>query len=144
MARSVSAGTSLNAKPRIATYLRALRWRSWIGWLFIFGLGSTLFALPPYNVLPISISFSLITGAIFVLNQYFDRKSDKSNPQKRPFARGFGRIISKTVLDSFHFFVRQVCLLRQWLIIRSCTCSFLTLLWGFSILRRLSSSRNDP
>lgn len=90
MARSVSASTSLNARPRIAVYLRALRWRSWIGWLFIFGLGSTLFVIPPYNVFPISISFSLVTGAIFVLNQYFDRKSDQSNPQKRhlPVASG--------------------------------------------------------
>ena len=90
MARSVSASTSLNAKPRIAIYLRALRWRSWIGWLFIFGLGSTLFVIPPYNVLPIAISFSLVTGAIFVLNQYFDRISDKSNPQKNhlPVASG--------------------------------------------------------
>jgi geranylgeranylglycerol-phosphate geranylgeranyltransferase len=34
-------------------------------------------------VLPTAISFSLVTGAIFVLNQYFDRKSDIMNPQKR-------------------------------------------------------------
>src|SRR4030043_375558 len=90
MARSTSASPSLNARPRVAVYLRALRWRSWIGWLFIFGLGSTLFVIPPYNVLPISISFSLVTGAIFVLNQYFDRRSDKANPQKRdlPVAAG--------------------------------------------------------
>jgi geranylgeranylglycerol-phosphate geranylgeranyltransferase len=41
-------------------------------------------------VLPIAFSFSFVTGAIFVLNQYFDRKSDKSNPQKRhlPVASG--------------------------------------------------------
>jgi 4-hydroxybenzoate polyprenyltransferase len=41
-------------------------------------------------VLPISISFSLVTGAIFVLNQYFDRRSDRTNPQKRhlPVAAG--------------------------------------------------------
>jgi 4-hydroxybenzoate polyprenyltransferase len=90
MARGVSLGTVLTAKPRIAIYLRALRWRSWIGWLFIFGLGSTLFVFPPYSVLPIAFSFSFVTGAIFVLNQYFDRKSDKSNPQKRhlPVASG--------------------------------------------------------
>jgi len=78
------------ARSRVTVYLRALRWRSWIGWLFFFGLGSTLFVIPPYNVLPISISFSLVTGAIFVFNQYFDRKSDKTNPQKRylPVAAG--------------------------------------------------------
>jgi 4-hydroxybenzoate polyprenyltransferase len=41
-------------------------------------------------VLPIAISFSIVTGAIFVLNQYFDRKSDILNPQKRhlPVAAG--------------------------------------------------------
>jgi 4-hydroxybenzoate polyprenyltransferase len=41
-------------------------------------------------VLPIAISFSIVTGAIFVLNQYFDRKSDIMNPQKRhlPVAAG--------------------------------------------------------
>lgn len=80
----------LNARSGITVYLRALRWRSWIGWLFFFGLGSTLFVIPSYNVLPISLSFSLVTGAIFVLNQYFDRKIDIMNPQKRhlPVANG--------------------------------------------------------
>lgn len=81
---------SLNTKSGITVYLRALRWRSWIGWLFFFGLGSTLFVIPSFNVLPIAFSFSLVTGAIFVLNQYFDRKSDIMNPQKRhlPVAAG--------------------------------------------------------
>ena len=90
MARSTAASAFLNTRSGISVYLRALRWRSWIGWLFIFGLGSTLFVIPPYNVLPISISFCLITGAIFVLNQYFDRISDKTNPQKNhlPVAAG--------------------------------------------------------
>ena len=90
MARSTAASASLNTRSGITIYLRALRWRSWIGWLFFFGLGSTLFAIPPYTVLPIAISFSIVTGAIFVLNQYFDRKSDILNPQKRhlPVAAG--------------------------------------------------------
>ena len=90
MVRNTAVSAALNARSGITIYLRALRWRSWIGWLFFFGLGSTLFVVPPYNVLPISISFSLVTGAIFVLNQYFDRKSDKTNPQKRhlPVAAG--------------------------------------------------------
>jgi len=81
---------SLNTRPQIGVYLRALRWRSWIGWLFIFGLGSTMFIVPPYSVIPISVSFSFVTAAIFVLNQYFDRKTDQSNPQKRslPVASG--------------------------------------------------------
>jgi 4-hydroxybenzoate polyprenyltransferase len=90
MARSTAASAFLNTRSGISVYLRALRWRSWIGWLFFFGLGSTLFVIPPYTVLPIAISFSIVTGAIFVLNQYFDRKSDIMNPQKRhlPVAAG--------------------------------------------------------
>jgi 4-hydroxybenzoate polyprenyltransferase len=90
MAQSTTARASLNTRSGISVYLRALRWRSWIGWLFFFGLGSTLFVIPSYSVFPIAISFSLVTGAIFVLNQYFDRKSDIMNPQKRhlPVAAG--------------------------------------------------------
>ncbi len=90
MARSTATSASLNARLEIPVYFRALRWRSWIGWLFFFGLGSTLFVIPSFNVLPIAISFSLVTGAIFVLNQYFDRKSDIMNPQKKhlPVAAG--------------------------------------------------------
>ena len=90
MVWSTAARASLNTRSGITVYLRALRWRSWIGWLFFFGLGSTLFVIPTFNVLPIALSFSLVTGAIFVLNQYFDRKSDIMNPQKRhlPVAAG--------------------------------------------------------
>jgi len=95
MARSTAANASLHARSGITVYLRALRWRSWIGWLFFFGLGSTLFVIPPYNVLPLSISFSLVTGAIFVLNQYFDRKSDKTNPQKRHLPVAAGKLSPK-------------------------------------------------
>ncbi len=102
MARSATAGAFLNARSAVTVCLRALRWRSWIGWLFFFGLGSTLFVIPPYNVLPISISFSLVTGAIFVLNQYFDRKSDKTNPQKRHLPVAAGELSPK---QSSVFFV---------------------------------------
>ena len=95
MARSTSAGASLNTRSGIAVYWRSLRWRSWIGWLFFFGLGSTLFVIPSYSVLPIAISFSIVTGAIFVLNQYFDRKSDIMNPQKRHLPVAAGELTPK-------------------------------------------------
>jgi 4-hydroxybenzoate polyprenyltransferase len=95
MARSTVASASLNTRSGITVYFRALRWRSWIGWLFFFGLGSTLFVIPPYTVLPIAISFSIVTGAIFVLNQYFDRKSDKMNPQKRHLPVAAGELSTK-------------------------------------------------
>jgi 4-hydroxybenzoate polyprenyltransferase len=95
MARNTIASASLNAISGIHVYFRVLRWRSWIGWLFFFGLGSTLFVIPSYNVLPIAISFSLVTGAIFVLNQYFDRKSDIMNPQKRQLPVAAGELSPK-------------------------------------------------
>lgn len=95
MARITAESSSLHAKSGITVYLRALRWRSWIGWLFFFGLGSTLFVIPSYNVLPIAIAFSLVTGAIFVLNQYFDRISDKTNPQKNHLPVAAGKLSPK-------------------------------------------------
>lgn len=101
MARSTTASASLNARSGIPVCLRALRWRSWIGWLFFFGLGSTLFVIPPYNVVPIAISFSIVTGAIFVLNQYFDRKSDIMNPQKRHLPVAAGELPPKQSLVLF-------------------------------------------
>jgi 4-hydroxybenzoate polyprenyltransferase len=127
MARSVSAHTYTNATPQIATYFRALRWRSWIGWLFIFGLGSTLFAIPPYNVLPIAISFSLVTGAIFVLNQYFDRKSDQSNPQKRHLPMASGELPPK------HSSILIVSLFAAGLLITTAVDNTLLLLFIFYI-----------
>ena len=95
MGQNVPAYTHSNMRLQITACLRALRWKSWIGWLFIFGLGSILFVIPPYNVLPISIAFSLVTGAIFVLNQYFDRKSDQSNPLKRHLPMASGELSTK-------------------------------------------------
>jgi 4-hydroxybenzoate polyprenyltransferase len=103
MAPSTDASASLNPISGITVYLRALRWQSWIGWLFFFGLGSTLFVIPSYNVLPISISFSLVTGGIFVLNQYFDRKSDKTNPQKRHLPVAAGELSPKQTSVLFVF-----------------------------------------
>mgnify|MGYP001442291706 CR=1 FL=1 len=95
MARITAESSSLHSRSGVTVYLRALRWRSWIGWLFFFGLGSTLFVIPSYNVLPIAIAFSLVTGAIFVLNQYFDRISDKTNPQKKHLPVAAGKLSPK-------------------------------------------------
>jgi 4-hydroxybenzoate polyprenyltransferase len=95
MTRSTSERASLNTRLGLAVYWRSLRWRSWIGWLFFFGLGSTLFVIPSYNLLPIAISFSIVTGAIFVLNQYFDRKSDIMNPKKRHLPLAAGELTPK-------------------------------------------------
>lgn len=111
---SISHSNSPKIKSRAAVYLQALRFRSWIGWVFIFGIGSTLFAFPSYNTFPIAISFSSITAAVFVVNQYFDRKSDTLNPQKKnlPIASGelstkFARVLCVSLL-AFGFFVTTI------------------------------------
>jgi len=98
---NMSQNDSLNKGSRIATYLQAFRFRSWIGWLFIFGLGSTLFAIPVENTIPISVSFSSITAAIFVLNQYFDRESDTLNPEKKNLPIASGELSKKFALLLF-------------------------------------------
>ena len=76
---------------KINFLLNSFRIQSWVGWLAIFGAGSVLFMIPNFFHLAINtFSFSTITVAIFVQNQYFDRKSDILNPQKRslPIASG--------------------------------------------------------
>ena len=92
---------SLSERSRITAYLRAFRFRSWIGWLFIFGLGSTLFGIPVYNTLPIAVAFCSITAAIFVLNQYFDRESDTLNPEKKNLPIASGELSKKFALLMF-------------------------------------------
>lgn len=84
-----------STQTQIKPYFKALRIRSWIGWLFFFGLGSTLFVVPPYTVLPISIAFSLVTAAIFVLNQHIDRKIDQTNPLKKNLPVASGELTPK-------------------------------------------------
>ncbi len=76
---------------KIKYIFRSFRIQSWIGWLAIFGVGSILFMIPDFFNLALNIfSFSTLTAAIFVQNQYFDRKSDSLNPQKKslPIASG--------------------------------------------------------
>ena len=89
-------------KGTINSYLRMLRFESWIGWLFNFALGSVLFAIPAINrFISFSFSFILATTGIFVLNQYFDRESDKLNEYKRDLPVSSGEISPKTTLNVF-------------------------------------------
>jgi 4-hydroxybenzoate polyprenyltransferase len=99
-------------KGTINTYLRMLRFESWIGWLFNFALGSVLFAIPTINrFVSFSLSFILATIGIFVLNQYFDRENDKLNESKRDLPISAGEISPKTALDVFFFStVLSICL----------------------------------
>jgi len=67
----------------VQSFVRLLRFQSWVGWLAIFGFGSFIFGVPEIpNVLVVAFVFSCITSAIFVQNQYFDKETDKKNPKK--------------------------------------------------------------
>ena len=80
-------------------FARLLRFRSWVGWLAIFGFGSFIFGIPPItNMLIMAFVFSCITSAVFVQNQYFDKEIDKKNPQKNMLPLATGEVSSKTSL----------------------------------------------
>jgi 4-hydroxybenzoate polyprenyltransferase len=65
------------------SFVRLLRFRSWVGWLAIFAVGSFIFGIPEIpNVMVVGFVFSCITSAIFIQNQYFDKEIDKKNPKK--------------------------------------------------------------
>jgi len=91
-------------RSTVNSYLRMLRFESWIGWLFNFALGSVLFAIPAINrFVSFSFSFILATTGIFVLNQYFDRENDKLNESKRDLPICSGEISPRTALNVFFF-----------------------------------------
>ena len=88
----------------INPYLRVLRFESWKGWLFIFAVGGVLFAIPPiFPFIWLSISFASSTAAIFVLNQYFDRESDKCDDSKRDLPIASGEISGRTAIVIYIF-----------------------------------------
>jgi 4-hydroxybenzoate polyprenyltransferase len=61
-------------------------------------MGSTLFTLPILNTFFISISFCPITASGFVINQYFDKDTDKLNPQKKILPVASGKLSSRNAL----------------------------------------------
>ena len=80
-------------------FVRLLRFRSWVGWLTIFGVGSFIFGLPQIpNVIVVAFVFSCITSAVFVQNQYFDKETDKKNPQKNMLPLAADDVSPKTSL----------------------------------------------
>ena len=81
------------------SFVGLLRFRSWVGWLAIFGVGSFMFGLPQIpNVIVVAFVFSCITSAIFVQNQYFDKETDKKNPQKNMLPLAADDVSPKTSL----------------------------------------------
>jgi 4-hydroxybenzoate polyprenyltransferase len=80
-------------------FVRLLRFRSWVGWLAIFGVGSFIFGLPPvYDVLVLAFVFSCITSAVFVQNQYFDKETDQKNPKKNMLPLAANKVSPKASL----------------------------------------------
>jgi 4-hydroxybenzoate polyprenyltransferase len=77
----------------------SFRLQSWVGWLAIFGVGSILFRLPNFfNLALNTFSFFTITAAIFIQNQYFDRESDRNNPNKKSLPIASGQFSPKFAL----------------------------------------------
>ena len=83
----------------VKSIIGLLRFRSWVGWLAIFGVGSFIFGLPKISdVLVVGFAFSCITSAVFVENQYFDKETDKKNPKKNMLPLASNKVTSKTTL----------------------------------------------
>lgn len=97
-------------KNTASSYLKLLRFDSWIGWLFIFALGSILFEIPSINrFASFSLSFILATAGVFVLNQYFDYESDKLNDLKRDLPVSSGDVSPKTAILIFFLIALSIC-----------------------------------
>jgi 4-hydroxybenzoate polyprenyltransferase len=71
-------------------YLRVLRVRSWIGWIFYYALGCLIFAMPSWNMVVISAALISATSGIFILNQCYDMACDRLHFTKKqlPIAAG--------------------------------------------------------
>lgn len=87
------------ANTNIQNIIRLLRFRSWVGWLAIFGVGSFIFGVPKIpNVIIVAFALSCITAAIFIQNQYFDKENDKKNPKKNNLPLAADHLSPKTSL----------------------------------------------
>lgn len=71
-------------------YLRLLRVRSWIGWIFYYALGFLLFAMPSPGMVAVGGALASATAGIFVLNQCCDTAGDRLHFTKNrlPVAAG--------------------------------------------------------
>jgi len=92
-------------------YFEAARVGSWLGWIFNFGFGSILFCVSPFEITAlVFFAFSLATASIFVLNQYFDRETDRENEVKSNLPVASGRITPRRALI-FSFLLVISCLI---------------------------------
>jgi 4-hydroxybenzoate polyprenyltransferase len=83
----------------VKDFMQLLRFRSWIGWLAIFGVGSFIFVVPKISdVLVVAFVFICITSAVFVENQYFDKETDQKNPTKNMLPIASNKVSPQTSL----------------------------------------------
>src|SRR4030066_1666586 len=77
----------------------AARVGSWLGWIFNFSFGSVLFGVLPFEpTVMVFFAFSLATASVFVLNQYFDRETDRENEVKANLPVACGRLTPRRTL----------------------------------------------
>jgi 4-hydroxybenzoate polyprenyltransferase len=88
----------------IISYIQAIRFESWFGWVFSFSYGCVLWPLrspPLYRAVSFLVAFFLATASIFLINQYFDREVDQENEVKKELPLASGRVTSEgTILFS--------------------------------------------
>jgi 4-hydroxybenzoate polyprenyltransferase len=90
-------------------YFQVCRVESWLSWIFSFGLGNVLFGPPLFTyALSLFFAFCFATASIFVLNQYFDRKTDINNQIKSNLPVASGQVSSNRALI-FSFFLIFSC-----------------------------------
>lgn len=82
-----------NERPRIRTFIRAIRLRQWPKNILIFApqLLAYVFSLEAtFNSLLAFFAFSFLASAVYVFNDILDLPSDRMHPRKRlrPFASG--------------------------------------------------------
>ena len=91
-------------------YFEAVRFGSWLGWIYNFGFGSVLFGVLPFDrTILVFFAFSLASASVFVLNQYFDREEDRENAVKSNLPIASGKITPRGTLI-FSFLLVILCL----------------------------------
>lgn len=83
-------------------YLKVIRVRSWIGWIFFFALGCfSSFETPSENVIPISVALISATSGAFILNQCYDLACDRLHFTKNQLPVAVGAVSSSSAFSLF-------------------------------------------
>ena len=83
-------------------YLRIMRVRSWIGWIFYFALGCfSSFDMPSGNVVPISAALISATSGAFIINQCYDLACDRLHFTKNQLPVAAGAVSQSNAFSLF-------------------------------------------